>query len=69
MKAELQTTGNTILGLLTVMPKAFNVESKVFYQKMKANYHRYIAVSTTGDSMTEAANIAKMRTPRPRQCR
>merc|ERR1712050_586275 len=45
VEAELQTICDTILGLLdgNLIPKASSGESKVFYQKMKADYYRYIA--------------------------
>merc|ERR1711862_796936 len=51
-----------ILGLLdgNLIPKAGNGESKVFYQKMKADYYRYIAEFTDGDKKTTAANNAKL---------
>merc|ERR1712203_509018 len=39
--------------------KASNGESKVFYQKMKADYFRYIAEFSDGDKKTTAANNAK----------
>merc|ERR1712064_226743 len=42
---ELQKICDGILGLLdsNLISKATNGESKVFYQKMKADYYRYIA--------------------------
>merc|ERR1712179_588887 len=42
---ELQKICDTILGLLdnNLINKAATGESKVFYQKMKADYYRYIA--------------------------
>merc|ERR1712146_161097 len=45
VEEELQKICNTILGLLdgTLIAKAGGGESKVFYQKMKADYYRYIA--------------------------
>merc|ERR1711988_737483 len=51
-----------ILGLLdgSLIPKASGGESKVFYQKMKADYYRYIAEFTDGDAKTKAANNAKL---------
>merc|ERR1711988_1217351 len=58
---ELQSICDTILGLLdgTLIPKAAGGESKVFYQKMKADYYRYIAEYKDGDKKTEAAENAK----------
>merc|ERR1712046_333647 len=62
VETELQKICNTILGLLdsNLIPKASNGESKVFYQKMKADYFRYIAEFTDGDKKTTAANNAKL---------
>merc|ERR1711870_163972 len=52
---------DTILGLLdgTLIGKASTGESKVFYQKMKADYYRYIAEFRDGDAKKKAANNAK----------
>merc|ERR1712046_376581 len=62
VETELDKICNTILGLLdsNLIPKASNGESKVFYQKMKADYFRYIAEFTDGDKKTTAANNAKL---------
>merc|ERR1719456_491578 len=51
VEAELQKICDTILGLLdgNLIPKSSNGESKVFYQKMKADYYRYIAEFSEGD--------------------
>lgn len=38
-----------------LIPHAEQSESKVFYHKMKADYHRYIAEFSTGDKRKEAA--------------
>merc|ERR1712151_961344 len=48
VEAELQKICDTILGLLdgNLIGKASTGESKVFYQKMKADYYRYIAEFT-----------------------
>jgi len=61
VEAELQKICDTILGLLdtNLIPKASGGESKVFYQKMKADYYRYIAEFTSGDTKTKAANSAE----------
>merc|ERR1712048_465537 len=40
--------------------KASGGESKVFYQKMKADYYRYIAEFTLGDAKTKAAESARV---------
>merc|ERR1711998_382866 len=51
-----------ILGLLdgSLISKATTGESKVFYQKMKADYYRYIAEFTSGDAKTKAAENARL---------
>merc|ERR1711998_666154 len=61
VEAELDKICNTILGVLdtNLIPKAGNGESKVFYQKMKADYYRYIAEFTDGDKKTKAAESAR----------
>merc|ERR1711976_484176 len=40
--------------------KASSGESKVFYQKMKADYYRYIAEFTDGDKKNAAAENARL---------
>merc|ERR1712083_1120451 len=62
VEVELQKICDTILGLLdkNLIPKAGNGESKVFYQKMKADYYRYIAEFTDGDAKTKAAENARL---------
>merc|ERR1711864_61777 len=49
-------------GLLggNLIDKASGGESKVFYQKMKADYYRYIAEFSDGDAKTKAAENARM---------
>merc|ERR1712060_946223 len=58
VEGELQTICDDILRLLgdTLIKKAASEEGKVFYQKMKADYHRYIA---EGTKKTEAAELAR----------
>merc|ERR1711972_282680 len=60
VETELQKICASILGLLdaNLIPKAGNGESKVFYQKMKADYYRYIAEFTDGDKKSKAAESA-----------
>merc|ERR1712232_162299 len=62
VEGELQKICDTILGLLdnNLIPKASNGESKVFYQKMKADYYRYIAEFSTGDAKSKAAENARL---------
>merc|ERR1712054_601762 len=52
VESELQKICDTILGLLdgTLIGKASSGESKVFYQKMKADYYRYIAEFHDGEA-------------------
>merc|ERR1711972_370619 len=62
VEAELQKICDTILGLLdaNLINKASNGESKVFYQKMKADYYRYIAEFTEADAKTKASENARL---------
>merc|ERR1712179_617501 len=60
VEAELQKICDTILGLLdNSFKKASDGESKVFYQKMKADYYRYIAEFTSGDAKAKASSSAE----------
>merc|ERR1712127_919253 len=61
VESELQKICDTILGLLdnNLIAKASSGESKVFYQKMKADYFRYIAEFTEGDKKAKAAESAR----------
>jgi len=62
VEAELQKICDTILGLLdnSLISKATTGESKVFYQKMKADYYRYIAEFSDGDAKSKAAENARL---------
>merc|ERR1712185_44321 len=62
VEAELDKICNTILGALdaNLIPKASSGESKVFYQKMKADYYRYIAEFSAGDAKGKAAESARL---------
>merc|ERR1712179_147836 len=62
VEGELQKICDTILGLLdgSLIPKASSGESKVFYQKMKADYYRYIAEFSDGDAKSKAAENARL---------
>merc|ERR1719476_1045763 len=62
VEAELQKICDTILGLLdgNLIGKATTGESKVFYQKMKADYYRYIAEFSDGDAKSKAAENARV---------
>jgi len=61
VESELQEICDEILSLLgdTLVGGAESEESKVFYQKMKADYHRYIAEFSTDDKKTKAAEAAR----------
>merc|ERR1712093_964481 len=61
VETELQKICDTILGLLdgNLISKASTGESKVFYQKMKADYYRYIAEFSDGDAKAKAAESAR----------
>merc|ERR1739836_29921 len=58
---ELQKICDTILGLLdgNLIGTASSGESKVFYQKMKADYYRYIAEFSDGPKKSEASENAR----------
>merc|ERR1711982_249752 len=62
VEGELQKICDTILGLLdgNLIGKSSTGESKVFYQKMKADYYRYIAEFSDGDAKTKAAENARL---------
>merc|ERR1712127_853770 len=61
VEGELQKICDAILELLdkNLILKAGDGESKVFFQKMKADYYRYIAEFTSGDAKTKAADSAE----------
>merc|ERR1712187_467092 len=62
VEAELQKIGDTILKLLdgNLISKDSSGESQVFYQKMKADYYRYIAEFTADDAKAKAADNARL---------
>merc|ERR1711870_203620 len=62
VEAELQKICKAILNLLdgNLIGKASSGESKVFYQKMKADYYRYIAEFSEGDAKSKAAESARV---------
>lgn len=57
---ELKTICDDVLAILekSLIPHANNGESKVFYHKMKGDYHRYLAEFATGNDRKEAAEAA-----------
>jgi len=62
VEGELQKICDTILAVLdtNLIPKCSSGESKVFYQKMKADYYRYIAEFSSGDEKGKAAENARV---------
>ncbi|EAY18608.1 14-3-3 protein [Trichomonas vaginalis G3] len=58
---ELEKYCNELIGLvdLSLLPAAKTAESRVFYQKLKADYYRYICESRSDDEKTEPAQKAK----------
>merc|ERR1712232_370948 len=62
VEAELDDICGKILALLdkNLIAKATSGESKVFYQKMKADYYRYIAEFPEGDKKKAAAESARL---------
>merc|ERR1711879_695368 len=58
---ELQKICGAILKLLedSLIAKSSTGESKVFYEKMKADYYRYIAEFTVGDEKAKASESAR----------
>merc|ERR1712183_857393 len=61
VEAELQKICDAILALLekSLIAKATTGESKVFYEKMKADYYRYIAEFTSADEKSKASQSAR----------
>ncbi|KAK4770948.1 hypothetical protein SAY87_031480 [Trapa incisa] len=57
VEVELSQICSNILGLLgsNLFPSAITSESKVFYLKMKGDYHRYLAEFKIGDERKSAA--------------
>jgi 14-3-3 protein epsilon len=60
IEVELNNIGNDILTLLdkTLVKAAKDSEAKVFYLKMKGDYHRYISEYATGDALSKASENA-----------
>ena len=60
IEGELNNFCNEILELINshLIPKATESEAKVFYNKMKGDYHRYISEYTTGEENKNAGNSA-----------
>ncbi|KAL3630491.1 hypothetical protein CASFOL_023475 [Castilleja foliolosa] len=58
VETELTEVCSRILKLITtyLIPSAASGESKVFYLKMKGDYHRYLAEFKVGDERKEAAD-------------
>ncbi|KAK9474556.1 14-3-3 domain-containing protein [Dipodascopsis tothii] len=60
IEQELEGVCGDVLAVLAefLIPRAGNGESKVFYYKMKGDYHRYLAEFASGDKRKEAAAAA-----------
>uniref|UniRef100_A0A0D6R0M4 14-3-3 domain-containing protein n=1 Tax=Araucaria cunninghamii TaxID=56994 RepID=A0A0D6R0M4_ARACU len=60
IEAELERVCQDVLDVLdqALIPKAESGESKVFYHKMKGDYHRYLAEFASGDKRKTAATAA-----------
>uniref|UniRef100_A0A060TBX3 ARAD1B12144p n=1 Tax=Blastobotrys adeninivorans TaxID=409370 RepID=A0A060TBX3_BLAAD len=60
IEQELEDVCKDVLSVLSdnLLPKAESGESKVFYYKMKGDYHRYLAEIATGDKKKDAASAA-----------
>jgi 14-3-3 protein epsilon len=60
VEKELEQICGDILALIDehLIPHATGAESKVFYHKMKGDYHRYLAEFTSGDVRQKAADAA-----------
>jgi 14-3-3 protein epsilon len=60
VEKELTEICNDILAVLdkNLIITSTTAESKVFYYKMKGDYHRYLAESTSGESKTTSATFA-----------
>ena len=77
MEKELSDICSSILQLLDdhLIPTASSGESKVFYLKMKGDYHRYLAEFKTGSDRKDAAEhtllaykAAQVRVLAPEHC-
>jgi len=60
IETELENVCQDVLNVLddSLIPKAETGESKVFYHKMKGDYHRYLAEFASGDKRKSAATAA-----------
>ncbi|KAK5943317.1 hypothetical protein PMZ80_004324 [Knufia obscura] len=60
IETELEKVCQDVLDVLddALIPKAETGESKVFYHKMKGDYHRYLAEFASGDKRKTAATAA-----------
>jgi len=60
IETELVQICNDILGIIeeSLIPNSTSEEAKVFYYKMKGDYHRYLSEFQTGTSRKESASSA-----------
>ncbi|CAJ0931467.1 unnamed protein product, partial [Mesorhabditis belari] len=61
IEKEIMAVSEEVIELLNkfILPKTTEPEHKVFYLKMKADYHRYIAEVATEDELSSATENAK----------
>jgi 14-3-3 protein epsilon len=67
IETELVEICNDILSIIeeSLIPNSTSEEAKVFYYKMKGDYHRYLSEFQTGDVRKESAGAALDATRRP----
>jgi len=60
IESELVEICNDILGIIadSLVPNSTNEEAKVFYWKMKGDYHRYLSEFQTGDARSGSSENA-----------
>jgi 14-3-3 protein epsilon len=60
IELELVTICNDILSIIeeSLIPNSTSEEAKVFYYKMKGDYHRYLSEFQTGDARKDSASAA-----------
>lgn len=60
IEGELKSICSDVIGILNsaLVPRATSAESKVFYNKMVGDYHRYLCEFLTGDERTKSHEAA-----------
>jgi 14-3-3 protein epsilon len=61
LSRELQEIAQELIGLVTdkLLPAATTPEAKIFFEKLRADYYRYVCESLTGTERDEVAEKAK----------